>query len=182
MKWTVTHRGVMIITITVIGESCLPPRAANETWEYEYTFNFHSNKKNQREKKKKNPQKKTSVLWEPWAKTTDCYFLWNNPNITAVSVCSLSTCWFVLVENGARAFTPLNYQVTWLVDDMHTDNSDIHTSFLAGCCSPVTVFRHFHTYSLIALVWINWWISKAFPMVWFIFTKAKWSPFKPICR
>lgn len=58
MKWTVTHRGVMIITVTVIGESCLPPRAANETWEYEYTFNFHSNKKNQREKKKKTHKRK----------------------------------------------------------------------------------------------------------------------------
>lgn len=58
MKWTVTHRGIMIITITVIGESCLPPRATNETWEYEYTFNFHSNKKNQWEKKKKTHKRK----------------------------------------------------------------------------------------------------------------------------
>lgn len=35
MKWAVTQWGLMIITITVIGESCLPLRAAIRAQAYE---------------------------------------------------------------------------------------------------------------------------------------------------
>lgn len=37
MKWTVRQWGLMIITITVIGESCLPLRAAIRARAYELT-------------------------------------------------------------------------------------------------------------------------------------------------
>lgn len=111
MKWTVTHWGLMIITITVIGELCLSLGAVIGAWAYEYTFNNRAKKK----KEKKEKKEKENAPCDNLGLKQQAANLFS-PRIILISQLSARMCepGCVAVENNAKQFIGRGNSPLWV--------------------------------------------------------------------